>query len=59
MKPHPATGKCQRNGCTRVGPQRFDARLKRTLFVCAVCFESLQAYELRKLFRDVGADAKN
>jgi hypothetical protein len=52
------TGQCQRNGCAKVGPQRFDERLRLTAFICAACFESLQLYELRRLFQEVGVQEK-
>jgi len=61
MKPRHAaalSGKCQGNGCPRVGRQRTDMLLKRTLFLCSVCYDALPLYQLRQLFQDVGADVK-
>ena len=39
-------------------PQRTDMTLKRTVFLCSVCYDSLPLYQLRQLFHDVGTDMK-
>jgi len=61
MKPrHPdsvVTAKCQRSNCDNIGILRLDPIQKRVLFVFDSCFGSLQAYELRQLFRDAGRPA--
>jgi len=49
------TGRCQRDGCPNVGALRSDMYQKKwAIFLCNTCFDSLQVYQLKQLFKEFG-----